>query len=279
MLQDMSVTQLSNLLEAIESFAPPGLAEPWDNVGLIVSPLCPLDSFAVPRVLLTIDLTASVLDEAIAANSTVIVAYHPPLFQPIKRLNQNVPKERIILQAIHAGIAIYSPHTALDVASGGVNDWLASGLGAGECRPIEPRLCPDTSAPLPRVGQGRLLELDRPVPLGTLLDRLKRHLGLEHLRVSWGERHAESVVGRLALCAGAGVTVIQGQEADVYVTGEMRHHDVLELASLGKTVVLSEHTHTERGFLPVFRDILMKSLNPSPAFLISSQDGDPLQFV
>jgi len=69
------------------------------------------------------------LEEAIKSESEMIISYHPPIFHPFKRLTTQNSKERIILKAIENKIAIYSPHTALDSVSGGVNDWLASGLG------------------------------------------------------------------------------------------------------------------------------------------------------
>ncbi|VDO06131.1 unnamed protein product [Rodentolepis nana] len=102
------------------------LAESWDNVGLLIQPS---SATIIKRIFLTNDLTEPVLNEAISNGADFIIAYHPPIFRPFKRLNQNSAKERIVLKCIENKIAVYSPHTALDAVSGGLNDWLLSPFG------------------------------------------------------------------------------------------------------------------------------------------------------
>jgi len=124
---------VNDIINTLESIAPLKYAASWDNVGLQVgSAEWPADS-----ILLTIDLTMEVLEEAIGAKTNLIVAYHPPIFEPLKAVTDADEKQAVVLEAIRAGIAIYSPHTALDAASGGVNDWLAKGVGEGESMPLE----------------------------------------------------------------------------------------------------------------------------------------------
>ena len=74
--------------------------------------------------LLTNDLTIAVLDEAIQEKVDMVLSYHPPIFAPLKRLNQAQWKELIVLRCIENRIALYSPHTSYDALPGGVNDWL-----------------------------------------------------------------------------------------------------------------------------------------------------------
>jgi dinuclear metal center YbgI/SA1388 family protein len=111
----------------MEAVAPSRLAESWDNVGLL------LGDRAAPcgRVLVAVDWTASVLEEALALGVDAVVSYHPPIFDPLKRLSSDDPKQRVLLEAAQAGIALLSPHTALDAVKGGVNDWLAEGIAGG----------------------------------------------------------------------------------------------------------------------------------------------------
>src|SRR5690554_3984964 len=116
----------------LEQIAPPEYAESWDNVGLLIGE----ESWPADDVLLTIDLTEAVLEEAVAAGVNMIVAYHPPIFDALKSVNDRTAKSRIVLNAIKNNIAVYSPHTALDAAPGGVNDWLAQGLGHGDVRAL-----------------------------------------------------------------------------------------------------------------------------------------------
>lgn len=119
---------------AMAAIAPLELAEEWDRVGVLLAG----DRRSLRRVLLTIDLTEAVLAEAIALDADGIVAYHPPIFDPIARLDDRTAKSRTIRAAARAGLFIHSPHTALDAAEGGVNDWIAGGLGQGRIRPLVP---------------------------------------------------------------------------------------------------------------------------------------------
>lgn len=119
---------VQDLIAAIESFAPTHLAESWDNVGLIIGSR---ERAISGKVLLTIDLTERVADEAISAKASAIIAYHPPIFQPIKRIADGPGSsmaQRVALKLIENRVAVYSPHTALDATPGGMTDWLADGV-------------------------------------------------------------------------------------------------------------------------------------------------------
>lgn len=117
---------LKEVLQVLERLAPLSLAESWDNVGLLVEPSKPRP---IKTILLTNDLTDVVMEEAETMSCDLIISYHPPLFRPIKRLVQKDWKQRLAIQAVEAGIAIFSPHTSWDSVKGGVNDWLVGGMG------------------------------------------------------------------------------------------------------------------------------------------------------
>lgn len=363
--------KLSEVIRACEAVAPLRLAESWDQVGLHVGD----PRASVSKGLLCIDLTEAVLDEAVRQKAQLIVAYHPPIFKPLERLTTLDVKQRIILRAARKGIAVYSPHTALDAAEGGVNDWLASGLGRGEVRTIQPAvaadgqgfklvtfvpndalenvrsaLCAegagqmggydgcsftsqgqgtfrgdDTTSPAigkpgrlervteqrlevhvppacleavvaalrashpyelpafdiyplhpqtdPRTGQGRVVELASAVSLSTLINRVKQHLGVKTLEVAKG---GPGKVKRVGLCAGAGVSLLPGAgPVDAFLTGEMRHHDVLDAVSRGVSVLLAGHTQTERPYLPTYRKLLNKQIGRGVAWRVSKADKPP----
>lgn len=267
--------QLKKLLEALEEIAPLELAEEWDNVGLL---LCPSRKRTSRKILLTIDLTEPVLEEALRAGADTIVAYHPPIFDPLSEITPSEARQRVILRLVEARIAVYSPHTALDAVRGGVNDWLAEGLGEGDSEPIIPSSDPGEEEGVPAAGQGRLLRLRKPVTLSTLVRRAKAHLGLKRLRVaSAGVRNP--LVSSVALCAGAGGAVLGGVEADAYLSGEMRHHDVLDARARGTSVILCEHTNTERGYLRILRAKLARALGRGVQVRVSRADSEPLGFV
>jgi dinuclear metal center YbgI/SA1388 family protein len=120
--------KLSEIIEALEAIAPTRNAEGWDNVGLLAGD----PQQDVARAMLTIDYTNEVAAEAQGAKSDLIIAYHPPIFSAIKRLTSG----SLVFDAIRRGVAIYSPHTAWDVALGGTNDFLADVMGMAERSPL-----------------------------------------------------------------------------------------------------------------------------------------------
>jgi dinuclear metal center YbgI/SA1388 family protein len=256
--------KLQNIIETLENIAPPSLAEEWDNVGLLINPLRPRN---VRDILLTIDLTEAVADEAIAGKADLIVAYHPVLFRPASRMNADNAYDRTVMKLVQKNIAVYSPHTALDAVIGGVNDWLADGVGEGEVSVLQPIQNSDA-------GQGRLVVLKRPVKPKTLAQRIKTHLGLASLRIAAAAENKP--IKTVALCAGAGTDAFEGIEADCYLTGEMSHHNVLAATLNGSHVILCEHTNTERGYLPLFRNILAKALGSGVDIALSKKDADPI---
>ena len=121
--------QLSQALAVFEQIAPAEFAESWDNIGLIAGD----PAQEVTRALLAIDYTADVAEEGRALGCDLVIAYHPPIFSAIKRLAAG----HVVFDAIRRGVAIYSPHTALDVADGGTNDVLCDALGMGERSPLK----------------------------------------------------------------------------------------------------------------------------------------------
>src|SRR5438552_2414256 len=123
--------QLSDLIAALEGIAPTRHAESWDNVGLIVGD----PAQTVSRAMLTIDYTDAVAREAQEQRCEAVVAYHPPIFDGLKRITANGATS-LIHDAIHRGVALYSPHTALDVAEGGTNDMLADAIGLTDRQPL-----------------------------------------------------------------------------------------------------------------------------------------------
>lgn len=371
------MASLDRVTAALEALAPLRFAEPWDNVGLLLEPAEPRE---VTRALLCIDLTEDVLDEALGAAAELVIAYHPPWFEPLRRLGRGAPRQRLLLRCLTRGLAVYSPHTALDAAADGVNDWLAAQVGPGATAPLTVRselapgsgcklvvftpeaaadrlrealaaegagvigaythcsfathgtgtflggegssptlgergtlervpelrlelvaplaalprlaaalrrvhpyeepawdLVPLLPEPLAGVGPGRRLVLDTPAPLAELLPRLKAGLGVGHVQVAATRAHDQGAPLRtVAVCAGAGGALLEGvHDADLLVTGEMRHHDVLAHVARGSSVVLAGHSNTERGYLPRFAERLRSAL-PELSVLVSARDRDPL---
>ncbi|RHW67055.1 NGG1 interacting factor 3-like [Trypanosoma brucei equiperdum] len=274
---------ISRVARVMEEIAPLHLADrSWDNVGVLVeSPMSNNSGVVV----LTIDLTPEVMEECLRHNAEVIIAYHPPIFTPFKRLTLTDPKQRIILQTIRHGASIYSPHTSLDAVSGGINDWLASIVDArGRCYPIRPceiymqdKNCGNVDA---TVGIGRIVSLSGPKEIHTLVQDIKQGLGLPTVRVSLPSCWTRNTpVERVAICAGSGGSVFSGlkEHVDVLLAGEMGHHEVLAANAKGQAVILCEHSNTERGYLSSeLLPKLKKAMGEEVSVITSTVDKDPL---
>jgi len=265
--------QLAEVLATLQRLAPLQFAEPWDNVGLLVEPVPVAQTAPLESALLTIDLSDQVVTEAEALGAKLVIAYHPPIFQGLKRLRSSEPSESPVLGCVARGIAVFSPHTALDAAPDGVNAWLLEAFGAGSRGPCLAHAADG------RYGQGRFVRLEQPLTLAEAVDRIKRHLGLSQLRVAAApeQENDQARVGSVAACAGAGGSVFEKLSGyDLYLTGEMRHHDVRARALSGSSVVLAEHTNTERGFLPVLAQRLSVETRGAVTFHVSQCDREPL---
>jgi len=133
-MAERSTATVRTLCKAMEQIAPTWAAAEWDNVGLLVGdPARP-----VRRVLLAIDLTAAVLSEARRGRFEAVVAYHPPLFRPVTRFVVGTTEQHALAaEAAALGMAVYSPHTALDAAAGGPNDTLAELADLKDAVPFE----------------------------------------------------------------------------------------------------------------------------------------------
>ncbi len=267
---------LAEVVTALEGIAPLALAEGWDNVGLL---LPGTKGRTIGRALLTIDTTVAVIEEAVSAGADLLVSYHPPIFGGLKRLRRDVAGEGGVLRLIEAGLAVYSPHTALDAAQGGMNDWLAGLIGAGTTAPLVP--CAPALA-RPSEGAGRRLTLAEPASLDAIASRVAASIGAPYLRVAASAKHAGgATITSAAVCAGAGGSLFEKVapgSVDLLLTGEMRHHDVLARIESGTSVLLAEHTGSERGYLPALRERLAAAC-PAVEWIVSTRDREPLAIV
>lgn len=120
----LNVIRNSDVFTVMEDWAPKQFAYDWDNVGLQLGS----HSKIVNKIMVTLDVIESVVDEAIKNNIDLIIAHHPVFFKALDKLNVDTPKGRMIEKLIKNDITVYAAHTNLDVAVGGVNDLLAEQL-------------------------------------------------------------------------------------------------------------------------------------------------------
>jgi dinuclear metal center YbgI/SA1388 family protein len=145
-------------IEKFEQFAPQSLAAEGDPVGLHIGDL----SRPIERLLITLDVRPEVVDEAIERNVDFIFAHHPPIFKAIDRLDLSDPQNKMYVKLLEHGITVYAAHTNLDLADGGMNDWLAEALELEEVEIMKP------------ISQNSLLNLGLYVPLEKESDALQR---------------------------------------------------------------------------------------------------------
>lgn len=300
-MSSSSPTLITTVAKILNKRFPLRLADTsWDNVGTLVENPKPNGT---GKIMITIDLTPAVMDQCLAENVEVIVAYHPPIFMPMKKLTTSNPKQNIILNCIANGMSIYSPHTSFDASEGGINDWLIGivGITAETSQPIQPSSAADAAAvsgvgkapEVIKTGYGRVGKFDGggSKKLSELVPLLKEGLGIPSLRVALpggsqasagGIKAGEALdITTVAVCAGSGGSVFKGLgkngPVDLVITGELSHHEVLALNDQGTAVILAEHTNTERGFLSqVLEPFLKEALQGQQQLLVSSVDADPL---
>lgn len=135
--------------------------------------------------------------------------------------------------------------------------------------------------PIPGVGMGRSVIFETPLPLYEVVQRTKTHLDLTYIRMALSPKHTrDTKVKSIAVCAGSGGSVLKGCDADVWITGEMSHHEVLDAINTGSTVILCEHSNTERGFLRDWSQQLRSVVFEEQVMVsVSELDRDPLRIV
>ena len=210
---------------------PKSLSCDWDNDGLMC---CPDGDRTVARVLIALDITAAVVEEAIAGGYDVILSHHPLIFKPLKALNSYDPVAKKVIRLMQAGICAMSFHTRLDAVVGGVNDTLANALA----------LCDVT--PFGENGEeiGRIGTLAAPMSLGDFAARVKAVTGAPCVQVS----DAGRAVSRVALLGGGGAgdtDAARAVGADTYLTGELKHNQLTDAPEYGMNLIAAGHFYTE----------------------------------
>ena len=131
--------------------------------------------------------------------------------------------------------------------------------------------------PIPGHGMGRMVHLKEALPLSQVIDLVKEHLKLKNVRLAVSEEI--SMIKTVAVCAGSGGSLLKNVKADLYLTGEMSHHEVLDAVHHGTNVILCEHSNTERGFLLKWKDVLQGVLGENMHIAVSLNDRDPLTTI
>lgn len=219
--------RLKDFIAAVERTAPKELAAEWDNPGLLVSPA----EREIKDVLMALDCTAAVADEAAERGCQLVLSHHPLFFHPVKHLLQEDPRTAAAWTLARRGVGLYAAHTNLDSAENGVNDVLCGLFGITDAGPY----CN---------GMGRVGTLQKAVTLKDFVRDVNDLLGGSARFTG----DPETLVARVAVLGGAGgdaLTDAKAAGADVLLTGEARHHEALASVEIGLPLIVAGHYETE----------------------------------
>ena len=239
-----TVCEIWNVLS---KWAPPELAESWDNIGLQVGdPNAP-----VQRLMVALDATENVLEAASERKAQMVLTHHPLLFRPVSSLDISKQLPRLLAGFLRKNIALAAAHTNLDSTVGGVSDLLANALGLSDVKPLH------TSEPNPpSVGLGRIGNLPYGCKLSEIMHKVSSMLGNPGLLVVG---HPGQMITRVALCGGSGSDLWPmaiDEDADLFLSAEIKHHIAREAEQMGKAIIDAGHFYTEWPVVPAMAEYM-----------------------
>ena len=239
--------KVRDITSVIEAFAPLSLQESYDNAGLIVGRY----DDEVSKVLLAVDVTEEVIQEAVEEGCDMIITHHPIIFHPVKRFNSASPTERCVEQAIRRGIVLYAAHTNLDSTPQGMSWRVAQILGLKNVVVMQP-------SGGEGAGFGVVGELAESVESQAFMRRVMELFEVKALR------HSDIVkptISKVAICTGSGgslIDVARASGADIYLTADLKYNDFMRHEN---SIILADMGHFESEYcaIQLLFDILSKN--------------------
>lgn len=236
--------KISQIAEIIESYAPKYMAEDYDNVGLLIGDA----SRECESVLLCLDVDEFVANEAVKKGVSLIISHHPIMFSAIKKITADTSEGRCILTLIENNIALYSAHTNLDAAKGGLCDLMCEIIGVENTHPM--------TGGGEDFGIGRVGTLRERLTLRELAEKIKMLFSLENIRFSGND---QKDIETVSLCSGGGSSLVYdavASGADVYISGDLKYNNVRDLVFSGVGFIEIPHYKSEIFAPKLFEKIL-----------------------
>lgn len=260
--------KIKEVIAALEQFAPLPLQEGFDNAGLQVG----LTEAEVSGALLCLDVTETIVDEALKRGCNLIVSHHPLIFHPLKSLTGMTMVERCVMKAIKNDIVIASMHTNLDNAQGGVNHKMAQKMGLTGVefmseKTVEGIVC----------GSGVVGTLPQPMLSADFLGMLKERFGVKCVQCN---QPLQRKIERVAICGGAGAFLLDEAlqlKADAFVTGEMHYHEFFGHEQQIQIAVIG-HYQSEQYTVGLLREII-ESTCPGVKTIETEINTNPIHYV
>lgn len=264
------MAKISDVINLMEKIAPESLKESYDNVGFMVGD----KSKEVTKVLVALDCTLKVIEEAKGVGAELILTHHPLLFRKPKSITTNTLQGKKIINLIKNDIALYSSHTNWDSVNGGLNDTFVKLLGFKESKIIDRNPLDNES------GVGRIVYLEEELAIEEIINRIKDKFKLENLRFS-GAKNKK--VKAIALVNGSGEDYLQSAHdlgAELLITGDTTYHFVSDYEEMGLSVIDMGHFNSEWPLLIELSKDIKEVLEPLGVdIIISKEVKDPYNFV
>lgn len=247
---------VSDVFDYLCRLAPLQLQMDFDNSGLLLG----RKDNKVSKVLLALDVTDAVVDEALELGAQLIVSHHPLIFSSLKVITDSK-----LLKLIENKIAVISMHTNLDIAPGGVNDVLMAAVGAECCDVLDVHGC------------GRVGSLKESTALNTFLLHCKEVLNCNGIRFY----SAGIPVKNIAVMGGSGgdeIDTAYDKGCDTYLTSDVKYHQFLRAAELGINLIDADHFCTENPIIPVLKSRLCNRFTDIE-FVVSSVHNQIIDFI
>ena len=232
----MKQPTVGDILTWLDGIAPFDTAEGFDNVGLLIGD----PAVAVSKVVFTLDLSEKTVDEAVAMGAELIITHHPVIFSPLRRINYAAPFGRMLVKLAGANISVIAAHTNWDKAPQGVGDTLANLLNLTEITALDDFV--------------RLGVLEKPMTATAFAALMTEKLGFAP---RWyGD--ADRLLRKVAVAGGSygeGYELALNAGADAFVSGEVKHHEILDAVAQGLIIYDGGHHATEQPAMPVMQSL------------------------
>ncbi|MCR5024535.1 MAG: Nif3-like dinuclear metal center hexameric protein [Lachnospiraceae bacterium] len=239
------------ILSSLYKKCPPSLAEEWDNVGLLTG----RPEKEVRRAYIALDATDEVIEHAVENRSDMLITHHPMIFHPMKTITGDDFTGRRIMELIRHDISYAALHTNYDIACMAEN-----AAGILKLKDISPLCSLKTGEDGRETGLGRVGTLEGDHTLKECADLVKERFSIPSVRI-YGD--PDSAVETVAILPGSGGGEISDairNNADVYITGDISHHQGLDAVLQGLSVIDAGHYGIEKIFIEDMRDYFLREL-------------------
>ena len=256
--------KVKDIIRVIEAFAPLSIQEGWDNSGLCVG--SPEDE--VTSVLLALDCTPELVDEAVSCGADMIVTHHPLIFSGLKKISPDDMIGEAVIKAVRSGISIYAAHTNADKVLEGVSGAMAAKLGLVNVTVLDE----DGEG----TGLGAVGDLPQPMTAEQAVRLVKEKFSLKAMKTS---RPSEGMISRVAMCGGSGGSLIKAAQkagAQLYISGDISYHNFF--TSDDFMIMDIGHYESEIEIVDILFSLIKKNFPTFAVRIAQNSNSNPIYY-